>query len=98
MLHALRLLEAKGGKEVVERYNLCFLVGRCLRVDGRVGESIKWLEESVWGRRNIFEVDNLDILNSQYELAIAYEADGQVGRAVELLEYGVAIRKKVLAE
>jgi tetratricopeptide (TPR) repeat protein len=93
--HALRLLEAKGEEEVVERYDLCFLVGHCLRVDGRVGESVKWLEESVRGRRSLFEADNLGILNSQYELAIAYQAHGQAGRAVELLEDGVAIRKKV---
>ena len=32
--HALKLLEGKRGEEVVERYNLCFWVGRCLLVDG----------------------------------------------------------------
>ncbi|KAI9715642.1 MAG: hypothetical protein M1812_005794 [Candelaria pacifica] len=35
-------------------------------------------------------------LASQHELARAYQADGQVKKAVELLEQVVAIREKVL--
>jgi hypothetical protein len=31
-------------------------------------------------------------------LAVAYEADGQVGKAVELLKHVVAVREKVLVE
>jgi tetratricopeptide (TPR) repeat protein len=96
--HALRLLEGKEGKEVVERYNLCFWVGRCLRVDGRVGEAVRWLEESVRGRRDIFEADNADVLASQHALAGVYRANGQVGKAVQLLEHVVAVEEKVLTE
>jgi tetratricopeptide (TPR) repeat protein len=96
--HALRLVEGKEEMEVIERCTLCFLVGRCLRVDGRMGEAVRWLEECVRGRRNIFDADNPDVLASQHELAKAYRADGQVGKAVELLEHVVAVREKALAE
>ena len=37
-------------------------------------------------------------LASQHELAIAYQADGQVGMAVEQLEHVVAVQAKVLVE
>ena len=37
-------------------------------------------------------------LASQHALAGAYEADGQVGNAVELLEHVVAVKAKVLRD
>ena len=96
--HALKLVKSKEGKEVVERYDLCLWIGRCLQVDGRVGEAVRWLEECVRERCKIFEADNADLLASQHVLAIAYQADGQVGKAVQLLEHVVAVREKVLTE
>ena len=44
--HALRLLGNKQDCDVKERSELCLLVGRCLRVDGRVQEAGRWLEET----------------------------------------------------
>ena len=96
--HALRLLECKEGKEVVERYKLCYWIGRCLLVDGRVGEAIRWLEECMWGRRSSFKDDKVDILASEHELARAYHADGQVGKAVQLLEHVVAVGEVILGK
>jgi hypothetical protein len=37
-------------------------------------------------------------LVSQHPLAMAYEADGQVGKAVELLEHVVAVEAKILRD
>jgi hypothetical protein len=42
--------------------------------------------------------EHLSRLAWQHALAIAYEADGQVGKAVELLEHVVVVRAKVLVE
>ena len=95
--HALRLLESVQECSVEERSELCLLVGRCLRVDGRIREAVRWLEESCRWREGLDE-DDLDLLLSQHVLAMAYEADGQVQKAVELLEHVVAVKEKVLAE
>jgi tetratricopeptide (TPR) repeat protein len=95
--HALRLLESRQERNVDEKPELCLLVGRCLRVDGRVSEAVRWLEESCQ-RRKALDEDDSDLLLSQHELAMAYEADGQVQKAVELLEHVVIVKEKVLAE
>ena len=34
----------------------------------------------------------------QHKLALAYQADGQVGKAVKLLEHVVVVEEKMLAE
>jgi tetratricopeptide (TPR) repeat protein len=95
--HALRLLEDGQQCHAEERSELCLLVGRCLRVDGRIREAVGWLEQSCRLREKLSE-DNSDRLLSQHVLAMAYEADGQVQKAVQLLEHVVAVKEKVLAE
>jgi tetratricopeptide (TPR) repeat protein len=95
--HALRLLEDGQQCRAEERSELCLLVGRCLRVDGRIREAVGWLEQSCRLREELGE-DNSDRLLSQHVLAMAYRADGQVQRAVELLEHIVEVVGKVLAE
>ncbi|KAF2628862.1 hypothetical protein BU25DRAFT_409876 [Macroventuria anomochaeta] len=95
--HALRLLDGRRGYDAEEQAELCLLVGRCLRVDGRIQEAVRWLEES-YRRRNWLDEDDMDRLSSEHNLAGAYEADGQVKKAVDLLEHVVAVREKVLAE
>ncbi|KAF2202860.1 TPR repeat protein, partial [Delitschia confertaspora ATCC 74209] len=88
--HALRLLESIKAYDIVEKSELCRLVGRCLQVDGRIREAVKWLEESSRWRNLLNEEDSHRLL-SQHDLAIAYQADGQVKKAVELLEHVVAV-------
>jgi tetratricopeptide (TPR) repeat protein len=95
--HALRLLEGEQEQNIAERSGLCLSVGRCLRVDGRIREAVRWLEQSCRRREGLDE-DDTDLLLSQHELAMAYQADGQVRRAVELLEHVVAVREKALTE
>jgi tetratricopeptide (TPR) repeat protein len=95
--HALRLLGSRQECNVQEKAELCLLVGRCLRVDGRIREAVTWLEACCRWRYGLDE-NNSDRLLSQHVLAMAYRADGQVKKAVELLEHVVAVRKKVQAE
>ena len=95
--HAARVKEFKGEGLVDDRGKLCLKVGGCLRVDGRIRDAVSWLEESHDLRKGLPE-DHRDRLESQHVLAIAYEADGQVKKAVWLLEHVVAIKERVLAE
>jgi hypothetical protein len=51
-----------------------------------VGKAVKLLEHVVAVRERVQAEGHPDRLNSQHGLARAYHADGQVGKAVELLE------------
>jgi hypothetical protein len=42
--------------------------------------------------------EDLNRLASQYELARAYKTDGQIKKAIELLEHVVSVEEKTLAE
>ncbi|KAF2496457.1 kinesin light chain, partial [Lophium mytilinum] len=97
MPHAIRLLEILQDSDFEERSELCWWVGRCLDADGRIREAVKWLEESCRGRNHLDE-DNSSRLSSEHALAGAYYADGQIKKAVKLLEHVVNVRKKVLEE
>lgn len=46
----------------------------------------------------ILAEDHPDRLTSQCVLAMAYQADGQVKKAAELLEHVMKVREKTLAE
>jgi tetratricopeptide (TPR) repeat protein len=95
--HALRLLEGSQAGSAEELSKLCLLVGRCLRVDGRIREAVVWLERSCQQRSRRSE-DDSDRLLSQHELAGAYQADGQVKKAVALLEAVVEARETLAAD
>jgi hypothetical protein len=96
--HALKVLASKYGENSAERSDLCRKVGRCLQADGRFREAVRWFEETVrWTTDNLGEEDP-SRLSSKHILAMAYQADGHVGKAVELPEHVVAMREKVLVE
>jgi hypothetical protein len=95
--HALRLLGSGQHSSAWEQSKLCLLVGRCLRVDGRMQEAVVWLERSCEQRSQLDE-DNPGRLSSQHVLAMAYRADGQVHKAVELLEHVVSIKARILRD
>lgn len=85
-------------QDAKENSELCLRVGKCLYVDGRIKEALRWLQKSCeWRDRNLAE-DDADRLSSQHELAGAYQANGQIKEAVQLLEHVVRIRADVLAE
>jgi hypothetical protein len=68
-----------------------------MHVDGRIREAVRWLEESCRWRERLDE-DDPDLLLSQHTLAIAYEAGGQVQKAVELLEHVIAVQARSLRD
>ncbi|KAF2245139.1 hypothetical protein BU26DRAFT_522254 [Trematosphaeria pertusa] len=73
--HVLRLLENKRGSDDEKRSQLCLLVERRLRVDGRIWEAVRCLDECCRWRSGLDEEDS-DQLLSQHALAIAYKAEG----------------------
>ncbi|KAF2192075.1 hypothetical protein K469DRAFT_805508 [Zopfia rhizophila CBS 207.26] len=96
--HAVRLSKVEQEEDLIEKYRLFSKIGQCLRVDGRIRETVTWLEESHrWQKSNLPESDP-DRLLSQHQLAGAYQANGQVKEAIELLEHVVAVKEKELAK
>ncbi|PSN58936.1 hypothetical protein BS50DRAFT_641372 [Corynespora cassiicola Philippines] len=84
--HALRLLENTQGYAGEAKSKLSLRVGRCLQIDGRIREAVRWIEKCCEWRRNVLAKDDSERLLSEHVLAIAYQADGQVKKAVDLLE------------
>ena len=84
--HALQFLRNTRTLDIEARYELCMAVGRCLGVDGRVGEAVVWLSECFMWRQGRYPEDNPSRLASQHALVLAYKADRQVKEAVKLLE------------
>ncbi|KAF5865336.1 hypothetical protein ETB97_004547 [Aspergillus alliaceus] len=90
--HVARIEKDERCQDTEEKSELCLKVGRCLYVDGRMKEAVLWLQKTCeWRDRNLPQ-DNAYRLLSQHELAIAYQADGQVKEAIKLLEHVVAIK------
>jgi tetratricopeptide (TPR) repeat protein len=65
---------------------------------GKTSKAVQLLEQVVKIREQIQAEDHPDRLASQYMLAWAYRANGQVKDAVQLLEHVVKIREQILAE
>ncbi|KAJ3335934.1 hypothetical protein HDU93_004046 [Gonapodya sp. JEL0774] len=65
--HAVKVLGSSEGKELAERYHICYWIGRCLLVDFRGTDAEVWLEKSATGRRDILFLpeDHIDRLESQ---------------------------------
>ncbi|PSN58876.1 hypothetical protein BS50DRAFT_641408 [Corynespora cassiicola Philippines] len=84
--HALRLLENTQGYAGEAKSKLSLRVGKCLQIDGRIREAVRWIEKCCEWRRNVLAKDDSERLLSEHVLAIAYQADGQVKKAVDLLE------------
>ncbi|EXL66951.1 hypothetical protein FOPG_16902 [Fusarium oxysporum f. sp. conglutinans race 2 54008] len=87
MPHAIKLLRCTEDDWSGELCELGYWAGRCLRVDGRVTEGVKLLEHVVAVKETTLAENHPDRLASQHTLAMAYEANGQIKKAVELLEH-----------
>ncbi|KAJ5597671.1 hypothetical protein N7537_007755 [Penicillium hordei] len=88
--HALEILRREESQGVSERYSLLSKVGKCVLADGRAKEAVSFLKTvCAWNGSN-YDEEHLSRLKSQHELAYAYESNGQIKQAVELLEYVVA--------
>jgi len=89
--HAFRVLGKDIGVDSEEKYNLSFWIGRCLQVDGRIKEAVFYFKQTTWWRDSGHREEHPSRLASQHALAMAYKADGQVKKAVELLEHIVMV-------
>ncbi|KAK6368008.1 hypothetical protein LTS17_010161 [Exophiala oligosperma] len=96
--HALRLLRGERTMELRERYSLLGDVGECLRSESRIREAEMCLEESFfWGQQHL-PPDDPHHQYSQCALGLLYHIDGQVKKAVQLLESLVQIQALTLPE
>jgi tetratricopeptide (TPR) repeat protein len=73
-------------------------IGLCLRVDGRIKETVEVFERIVDIQKGTLAETHPSRLASQRALASAYLADGLVKEAIKVLEHVVAIEKETLAE
>ena len=97
--HGLRALQGSRAQGIEEKLVLCLKVGQCLLADGRIKEAVNLSEDNYyrWTKFQYTE-DHHFRLTSQYMLAIAYQADGQTRKAVNLLEHVVRVEERTLAE
>ena len=93
--HALQFLRNTKTLNIKARYDLCMAIGSCLQVNGRVGEAVSWLSECFLWRQDHYPEDHPSRLASQHALAMTYQTNGQIKKAMKLLEQIVA-REKVL--
>ena len=73
------------------------LQARSLYSLGKNKKAVALLQQVVKIRQIILAADHLSRLDSQHELAVAYEANGQVKEAVVLLEQVVKIKQTILS-
>ena len=74
------------------------LYGRCLRDHGDIKKAVQTLDYVAKIRKEKLAEDHPDLLDSQHALAIAYQANGQIGKAIELLEHVVKVKEKLAAD
>ncbi|KAH8660543.1 hypothetical protein BX600DRAFT_514139 [Xylariales sp. PMI_506] len=98
MPHAFCILQNHNTFDKDERFDLCFVVGKCLLSDGRISEAVGWLEETDRWRGEQLREEDSSRLSSQHNLAVAYLWNGQITKAVELLEHVVVVLEKTLTE
>jgi tetratricopeptide (TPR) repeat protein len=94
MPHVLKIIQSDASKPDCggDECHLGYWAGRCLQVEGRIGEAVELLERVVAAWTRTLAEDHSSRLASQHALGIAYRANGQVKEAVELLEHVVAVK------
>jgi tetratricopeptide (TPR) repeat protein len=93
--HALQILGLDEDRDIRERYLLLYQIAYCVSADGRKKDAVGYFEEvNAWLTRQ--PEDHIDRLMCQHKLARAYLGNGQIKKAVELLEHVVAVQEKTL--
>ncbi|KAJ5771710.1 hypothetical protein N7520_002239 [Penicillium odoratum] len=77
---------------------LYYKIGHCLKADGRIKEAVDCFEEYCRWTKCRYEEGDPYQLASQHELAGVYQDNGQIGKALKLLEHVVSVRERTLAE
>jgi len=93
--HAFRMLYMEEGVNIVEKYTLLILVGRCLQADGRIKEATRCIEEYHDWCSSYFPKDHPKLLVAQDDLAAICYHNGNIQKSIELLEQIVAVRAKL---
>ena len=88
-------LPYRSGADQKTALQIKVLTGRVFRQQGKLREAVDIFKEVVEGRSRVMAKDHPSRLASQHELASAYRANGQVDRAVTMLEHVVKIREKL---
>ncbi|KAL8299083.1 hypothetical protein RB593_009136 [Gaeumannomyces tritici] len=91
-------LTRRGDSQVFDMHSLVHLATRIWIQKEGLKQAVALLEQVVAIQAKTLAEDHPLRLASQHELAIAYQANGQVRQAVALLEQVVAIQAKTLAE
>lgn len=93
--HGLRALQGSRAQGIEEKLVLCLKVGQCLLADGRIKEAVNLSEDKYyrWTKFQYTE-DHHFRLTSQYMLAIAYQTDGQINKAVNMLKHVAEVKER----
>ncbi|TRX96992.1 hypothetical protein FHL15_002298 [Xylaria flabelliformis] len=96
--HAQHALQVTQEYQNVKRFDLFYLIGRCLYEDRRFKEAIIALEKTVqWREQHLSEEDD-NLLGPEHALAHAYLGDRRIKEAIEIFEHVVAVRRDRLEE
>ncbi|EPE08934.1 kinesin light chain 1 [Ophiostoma piceae UAMH 11346] len=93
--HVLYMLRDGKAVHSYNAWKLCRRAGRCLYEDGRIKEAMRCYEYCTQWTCQSFPEDHPSRLGSQHSLASAYHANGQIQKAVDLLEHVVKVREKL---
>ncbi|KAI0854709.1 hypothetical protein F4860DRAFT_95665 [Xylaria cubensis] len=96
--HAQNALQVTQEYQNVKRFDLFYLVGRCLYEDLRFKEAIIALEKTVQWREQHLSEEYDNLLGAEYALAYAYLGDQQIKEAIEIFEHVVAVQRESLKE
>lgn len=90
--HTLRLLRGETFSMEV-KCNLYYRVGKCMQQDGRIKEAVGCFEECYHWRQDHLPSNDPAKVDSQRALAVAYQFDGKIQKALSLLEEVVKIEQ-----
>ncbi|KAJ5675983.1 hypothetical protein N7462_008880 [Penicillium macrosclerotiorum] len=96
--HAIAVTRREESKSITERYSLLSKIGKCMLVEGRAAEALRYFEDVFVWMKITYKEEDPSRLSSQHELAQAYQANGQIKQAIELFEDVFMIRLRTLNE
>ena len=96
LIQRIRLrLQNRYGADQETALQIKVFTGRVSLQQGRYGEAVNAFREIVECRSRAPAKDDSSRLTAQHELAIAYQANGQVDEAIKLLEHVVKVEEKL---
>jgi tetratricopeptide (TPR) repeat protein len=96
--HAIQVIRRDESKSTSERYSLLIKVGDFVSTVGREKEALGFFEDASMWHESQHNEEHPDRQFSDHALANAYRSDGQIKRAVQILERVVAARQRRTAD